>query len=114
LLARSKLSHRDAFTPALGIGGLLLAPAAVTTAIASVRHGSTGFRPIVFAPRSCWESRRPGDGSGATGQLVDQIAVVEPLDKDPRVNVIADPLPQAFCAGYLRPGSTSPGERLSS
>jgi hypothetical protein len=29
--------------------------------------------------------------------------VVERLDKDPRVTVIADPLPQPFCAGYLHP-----------
>jgi Peptidase family M48 len=28
---------------------------------------------------------------------------VESLDRDPRVGVIRDPRPQAFCAGYLRP-----------
>jgi Zn-dependent protease with chaperone function len=112
---------------ALGIGGLLLATAAVTTAIASVRHGSTGSRPIlvvglhftypnlngaaalllalavagaaaiVLGVRASWRQLR------SYRSLVDQIGVVEPLDKDPRVNVIADPMPQAFCAGYLRP-----------
>jgi Zn-dependent protease with chaperone function len=129
LLARSKLSHRHAFTLALalGIGGLLLATAAVTTAIASVRHGSTGFRPILVAGlhftypnlngaaalllvlaaagaaaivlgvRASWRQLR------SYRSLMDQIGVVELLDKDPRVTVIADPLPQAFCAGYLRP-----------
>jgi Zn-dependent protease with chaperone function len=129
LLARSKLSHRHTFTLALalGIGGLLLATAAVTTAIASVRHGSTGFRPILFAGLHFTYPNLNGAaalllvlaGTGAAAimlglraswrqlrsyrSLVDQIEVVEPLIKDPRVNVIADPLPQAFCAGYLRP-----------
>jgi Zn-dependent protease with chaperone function len=129
LLARSKLSHRYAFALALalGIAGLLLATAAVTTAIASVHHASTGSRPtlatgvdftyptlnvaaalllalaaagaaaIVLGVRASWRQLR------SYRSLVDQIGVVEPLDKDPRVNVIADPLPQAFCAGYLRP-----------
>lgn len=51
MLARSKPSHRHAFTLALalGIGGLLLATAAVTMAIASVHHGSTNARLILVA-----------------------------------------------------------------
>jgi bla regulator protein blaR1 len=129
LLTRSKLSHRHVFTLALalGIGGLLLAIAAVTTAIASVHHGSASSRPILVAGlhftypnlngaaalllalaapgaaaiflglRASWRQLR------GYRSLVGQIGVVEPLDRDPRVNVIADPLPQAFCAGYLRP-----------
>jgi Zn-dependent protease with chaperone function len=129
LLARSKLSHRHAFTLALalGIGGLLLATAAVTMAIASVHHGSTSSRLILVAGlhftypnlngaaalllalaapgavaiilglRASWRQLR------GYRSLVHQIGVVEPLDKDPRVSVIVDPLPQAFCAGYLRP-----------
>jgi Zn-dependent protease with chaperone function len=131
VLARSKLSHRPAFTLALslalGIGGLLLATAAVTTAIASVHHGSTGSRPVLVAGLHFTYPTLNGAaalllGLAATGavaivlgllaswrqlrghrSLVDQIGVVEPLDEDARVNVIADPLPQAFCAGYLRP-----------
>jgi Zn-dependent protease with chaperone function len=129
LLARSKLSHRHVFTLALalGLGGLLLATAAVATAIASVHHGSTdsrlvlvagihftypnlngaaalllpiaaiGAAAIVVALRASWRQLR------AYRSWVDRIGVVEPLDKDPRVTVIADPLPQAFCAGYLHP-----------
>jgi hypothetical protein len=129
LLARSRLSHRHAFALALalGIGGLLLATAAVTTAIVSVHHGSARSRPILVAGlhftypnlnfaaalllavaaagaaaivlgvRASWRQFR------SYRSLVDQIGAAEPLDKDPRVNVIADPLPQAFCAGYLRP-----------
>jgi Zn-dependent protease with chaperone function len=131
LSANSRLSHRHVFTLALalalGIGGLLLATAAVTTAIASVHHGSTDSRPVLVAGlhftypnlnfaaalllalattgatsiilgiRASWRQLR------AYRSLVDRIGVVEPLDKDPRVSVITDPLPQAFCAGYLHP-----------
>jgi Zn-dependent protease with chaperone function len=129
LPANSRLSHRHVFTLALalGLGGLLLATAAVTTAIASVHHGSTDSHPVLVAGlhftypnlnfaaalllalattgatslilglRASWRQLR------AYRSLVDQIGVVEPLDKDPRVTVIADPLPQAFCAGYLHP-----------
>lgn len=127
--ARRKLSIGHAFTLALalGIGGVLVATTAVTTAIASVHPGSAGSRPalvaglhftypnlngaaalllaiaaagaaaIILGVRASWRQLR---GYRA---LVDQIGAVEPLDQDPRVNVIADPLPQAFCAGYLRP-----------
>jgi Peptidase family M48 len=129
LPANSRLSHRHVFTLALalGIGGLLLAIAAITAAIASVHDGSTDSRPILVAGlhftypnlnfaaalllalattgatsiilglRASWGQRR------GYRSLVDQIGVVEPLDTDPRVTVIADPLPQAFCAGYLHP-----------
>ena len=58
---------------------------------------TTGATSIILGLRASWRQLR------AYRSLVDQIGVVEPLDKDPRVNVIADPLPQAFCAGYLRP-----------
>ncbi len=129
MLARSKLSHRHVFTLALvlGIAGLLLATAAVSTAIASVHHRSTDSGPVLVAGihftypnlngaaalllpiaalgaaaiivglRASWRQLR------AYRSVLTQIGVVEPLDKDPRVNVIADPLPQAFCAGYLHP-----------
>jgi Zn-dependent protease with chaperone function len=129
LLAKSRLSQRHTFTLALalGIGGLLLATAAVTTAIVSVHHGSTGSGPILAAGLHFTYPNLNGAAAlllvlAATGaaaivlglraswrqlwsyrSLVDQIGAVEPLDKDPRVKVIADPLPQAFCAGYLRP-----------
>jgi len=129
LPANSRLSHRHVFTLALalGIGGLLLATAAVTTAIASVHHGSTDSRPVLvagihftypnlnFAAALLLALATTGATSiilglrgswrqlGSYRSLVDQIRVVEPLDKDPRVTVIADPLPQAFCAGYLHP-----------
>jgi Zn-dependent protease with chaperone function len=129
LLARSKLSHRHAFTLALalGVGGLLLATAAVTTAIASVHHGSASSRTILVpglrftypnlngAAALLLALAAPGAAAITLGlraswrqlrgyrSLVAQIGVVEPLGKDPRVNVIADPRPQAFCAGYLRP-----------
>lgn len=129
MLARSKLSHRHVFTLALALGmsGLLLATGAVTTAIASVHHGSTDSGRVLVAGFQFTYPKLNGAAAlllaiAATGVatiilgfrasrrqirayrlMVAQIGAVEPLAKDPRVNVIADPLPQAFCAGYLRP-----------
>ncbi len=109
------------------MSGLLLATAAVTTAIASVHHGSTDSGRVLVGGFQFTYPKLNGAAAlllaiAATGvatiilgfrasrrqirayrSMVAQIGAVEPLAKDPRVNVIADPLPQAFCAGYLRP-----------
>lgn len=114
-------------TLALGIGGLLLAGTGVAAGIASVHHasagprelllvglhftyptintagalllavGATGGMAIIVAIRACWREVR---GYRA---LIVQVGPVKALDKDARVSVIADPLAQEFCAGYLRP-----------
>ena len=68
------------------------ARAALLLAIAA-----TGVATIILGFRASRRQIR------AYRSMVAQIGAVEPLAKDPRVNVIADPLPQAFCAGYLRP-----------
>jgi Zn-dependent protease with chaperone function len=120
---------RYAFALALafGIGGVLLATAAVVAEIASVHYGRTGSHSILVGGLHFTYPAVNGAaalltflaaaGTAATilglraslrqrrgyRSFVARIGVVGPMEKDPRVNVIADPLPQAFCAGYLRP-----------
>ncbi|HYB27162.1 MAG TPA: M56 family metallopeptidase [Solirubrobacteraceae bacterium] len=66
----------------------------------------------VFRERSPRRGRRHGDGAGLAAPHIGRrrrfldmarLAVVGPLERDPAVIVIADPHPQAFCVGYLRP-----------
>jgi Zn-dependent protease with chaperone function len=112
---------------ALGAGGLITASGAVITAIASLHAGAHGSRRLVvaglrftypavdgagavlfaiaalgtvavaMAGRACWRQRR------RYLRMVAQMRPATPLARDPRVKVIADRHPQAFCAGYLRP-----------
>jgi Zn-dependent protease with chaperone function len=111
---------------ALGAGGIIAAAAALTTAIASVHRTSTsyeavlaGFRftypavnssaalllaiaalgaaAVTMAARASWRQGRQYRG------FIGHIGPLKALEKDPRVKVIADPRPQAFCAGLLRP-----------
>ena len=100
---------------------------ALTTAVASVHRASTGSHQVVFAglrftyptvngagalllaiaalgaaavttaARASWRQR-----SGYRG-FIGHIGPLKPLQIDPRVKVIADPRPQAFCAGFLHP-----------
>lgn len=129
MLGRSKLSGRYAFALALafGISGLFLATAAVVAEIASVHYRSTGARSILVGGLHFTYPVMNGAAALLTSlaaaaaaatilglraslrqrrgyrSFLERLGVVEPMAKDRRVNVIADPLPQAFCAGYLRP-----------
>jgi len=112
---------------ALGAGGTIAAGTAVTTAIASIHPESSragelalaglhftypavngaGFVLLVIATlgavavamggRACWRQCRQ------YRRLIAHVRLLKPLERDPRVKVIADGRPQAFCAGYLRP-----------
>jgi Peptidase family M48 len=112
---------------ALGVAGLGLTVATVTTTLASVHRASAGTGQIVLAGvRFTYPTVNGAEvflfGLGMVAAAVIAtavragsrqisahrrlMAVLEPvdfLDRDPRVGVIRDPRPQAFCAGYLRP-----------
>jgi hypothetical protein len=129
LPARNDIGHRYVFglALALGSGGLGLTAAAVIATLASVHHGSAGSGQIVFAGVQFTYPTVNGAGAlllalGMLGAAVITTSVravwrqvlayrrfravlqsVESLERDPRVSVIPDPRPQAFCAGYLRP-----------
>jgi hypothetical protein len=113
---------------ALGAGGLGVTAATITTTLASVHRASAGARQIVIAGvRFTYPTVNGAEallfvlGMAATAVIATVVraawrqirahrrfaaAVLEPvefLDRDPRVGVIRDSRPQAFCAGYLRP-----------
>jgi hypothetical protein len=111
----------------LGACGLLASAAAVGAAIGSVHRSSAaaghleiiglrfsypsfnrdewlllglavlGAATVIVAIKACWRQRT------AYREFLDQLKIVGQLEGHPSVNVIADPRPQAFCAGYLRP-----------
>ncbi len=111
----------------LGASGWLAAAAAVGAAIRSVHHvaataryveliglrfsypsfdgaewlllalAALGAAALIVAVRACWRQR------AAYERFLDRLEVVGRLQEHPAVKVIADPRPQAFCAGYLRP-----------
>jgi Peptidase family M48 len=111
----------------LGAAGLLAAAAAMGAAIGSLHHVSVAARHLevvglrfsfpsfnaaewiilavavlgaaaaIVAVRAAWRQRLAYRG------FLDQLEVVRRFDGHPSVLVIADPRPQAFCAGYLRP-----------
>ncbi len=111
----------------LGACGMLAAAAAVGAAIGSVHRSSVAARHLdliglrfsypsfnaaewlllglavvgataaILAVRGCWRQRV------AYRAFLDRLEVVGRLEGQPSVKVIADPQPQAFCAGYLRP-----------
>jgi Zn-dependent protease with chaperone function len=111
----------------LGTGGLGLSTAAILTATDSLHHVSATAAQIDVAGVRFTYPTLNGAGAlllllGALGVLViglmlrsirrqrhayrsfaAQLVAGETLESDPRVNLIADPQPQAFCAGYLRP-----------
>ena len=113
---------------ALGTGGLLACGAAVAAALAAVHRTSTGTGEFALGGLHFTYPYLNTGGAllfaltsfGAAGLTVAghatwrqfwryrhfraQLGSVGPLERDPRVSVIADPRPQAFCAGYLRPG----------
>jgi Peptidase family M48 len=112
---------------ALGAGGLGVTAATITTTLASVHQASAGAGQIALAgirftyptvngaemlmlvlgifaaaviaaaARAAWRQVK------AHRRFTAVLEPVEALDRDPRVGVIRDPRPQAFCAGYLRP-----------
>jgi Zn-dependent protease with chaperone function len=111
----------------LGAAGVLASAAALGAAIASVHHSSVGVRHLdiiglrfsypsfntaewvvlvlaglgaaaaIVAARTWWQQR------AAYREFLDQLPIIGELEGHPGVQVIADPRPQAFCAGYLRP-----------
>ena len=113
----------------LGACGLVAAASALGAAIGSVHHVSMAVRhlevfgvrfsypasngaewlllglaglgaaAVTVAVRSCWRQR------AAYRDFLDRLEIVGQLEGQghPTVQVIADPRPQAFCAGYLRP-----------
>lgn len=112
---------------ALGTGGLGVTAATITKTLASVHRASAGAGQIVLAGiRFTYPTVNGAEallfllGMCAAGVIATVVraawrqisahrrfvAVLEPvefLDRDPRVGVIRDLRPQAFCAGYLRP-----------
>jgi hypothetical protein len=112
---------------ALSAGGLGATAATITTTLASVHRASADARQIVIAGiRFTYPTVNGAEallfvlGMSATAVIATVVraawrqirahrrfaAVLEPvefLDRDPRVGVIRDSRPQAFCAGYLRP-----------
>jgi hypothetical protein len=56
-----------------------------------------GTFAVARAAHACWRQRRQ------YLRLIAQLRPAERLQRDLRVNVVADRRPQAFCAGYLRP-----------
>ena len=127
--AGSDIGHRYVFglAAALGADGLGVTAATITTTLASVHQASAGAGQIVLAGirftyptvngaemlllvlgmfaaaviaaavRAAWRQ------VSAHRRFTAVLKPVESLDRDPRVGVIRDPRPQAFCAGYLRP-----------
>src|SRR6185312_12102997 len=59
--------------------------------------GLVGGSALACVLRALLRQRR------AYRRFVADLEIVGPLDERPGVHVIADPRPQAFCAGYLRP-----------
>jgi Peptidase family M48 len=129
LPAGSDIGHRYVFglAAALSACALGVTAATITTTLASVHRASAGPRQVVLAGirftyptvngaeallfvlamsaaaviatiiRAAWRQIR------AHRRFAAVLEPVESLDRDPRVGVIQDPRPQAFCAGYLRP-----------
>jgi Zn-dependent protease with chaperone function len=123
--ARSRLVFRSQV--ALGALGLVVAGAAVVTAAGSVHRASHGIHEVVIAGqqftypavnvaaavllalaglgavvlvtivRGAWSQFQ------AYRSFVHGVRVLGRLSGHPPVNVIDEPSPQAFCAGYLRP-----------
>jgi hypothetical protein len=116
-----------ALAVALGGAGLGLTVASLVTTLASVHHASTGSDQVVLAGIQLTYPALNGSGAvllvlgllgagvlavvirgvwrqlGACRRFRAVLQTAEPLARDPGVNVIRDPGPQAFCAGYLRP-----------
>jgi Peptidase family M48 len=114
-------------TTALGVSGLLTSGAALAAAIASLHRtflhagrfsiasleftyprlnpaggglialAGLGAMALTIALRASWRQRQ------AFRRFLAGLRVIGPLPQDPAITVIADPHPQAFCAGYLRP-----------
>ena len=125
--ADTKARHVFALALAFGLGGVAVTVAAVATAVASVHQASgtsdqvalAGLRftypaaniagavllvvgagalaAVAAGIRASWRQHTAYRG------LLAGLRQVTRLERDPRVNVIADPRAQAFCAGYLRP-----------
>jgi hypothetical protein len=111
----------------LGAAGLVACWAALATAAAAVHRLPGGHREILLAGVRWTYPSLNSAGALVVGlaaiaatamamamragwsqwrgyrRFVARIQAAEPLDRDPRVRIISDPHPQAFCAGYARP-----------
>jgi Zn-dependent protease with chaperone function len=58
---------------------------------------AVGATAALLAVRTCWRQRVAYRG------FLNELTVVGRVEGHPTVKVIADPRPQAFCAGYVRP-----------
>jgi hypothetical protein len=126
--ADTKARHVFALALAFGVGGVAITVAAVATAAGSVHPVSGTSDQVGLAGMRFTYPTVNGAGAvllvvAAVGLAAVAVAIrasrrqyaayrgllaglrrVKKLERDPRVNVIADPRAHAFCAGYLRPG----------
>ena len=129
MLAKPDIRERHAFALALALGafGLTASALAIVAAVASVHRSQIRIHQVLVGGLHFTYPALNGAGAlllavGALGavaialtvhaswrqvrryrKFLVEIGPAEPLDWDPSVNVIVDPHPQAFCAGYLRP-----------
>jgi Zn-dependent protease with chaperone function len=129
LLAKPDIrdGHVISLAFALGALGLTAAGAATAAAIASVHPSQGGVHRLALGGLHFSYPALNGPGAlllavGALGAMAIAVMIraswnqarryraflaaigpAQPHDGDPSINVIADPRPQAFCAGYLRP-----------
>jgi Peptidase family M48 len=111
----------------LGSAGMLVAAAALGAALGSVQRvssgtghievaglalsypafngagwllvclGGVGVATLTMAGRSAWHQR------SSYRRFLERLEILGGLDGHPAVKVIADPRPEAFCAGFMRP-----------
>lgn len=91
--------HRDprAAHDVVVLGGRFTYPAVNIAAVLLLVLAALGVAVLGSALQAGWRQLR------ASRRLVRDARIVGPLPGYPSVTVIADPTPQAFCAGYLRP-----------
>lgn len=79
------------------LGSHFTYPAVNAAAVVLLLLAALGLAVITRIGRSCWRQ--------LLGQrrFARHLRIVGPLPGYPSVTIIADPTPQAFCAGYLRP-----------
>jgi Zn-dependent protease with chaperone function len=125
--SRASGQHLVRLAVVLRVAGGLAVAAALGTAVESVHHvsmtaghltifgltfsypslnpaellllglGVVGATAAMLAARTCWRQRVAYRG------FLNELTVVGRVEGHPTVKVIADPRPQAFCAGYVRP-----------
>jgi hypothetical protein len=82
----------------LKVAGVILSyPAFNGTGWLLVGLGAIGVAALTIAGRAAWRQR------SAYRSFLEKLDILGGLDGHPAVKVIADPRPEAFCAGFLRP-----------